>query len=44
MIAIHFGLRKEGRKFPPFDRMSGCSKKEERNAKERRKWGEMREK
>ena len=39
-----FGLRKEGRKFPPFDRMSYCSKLEERNEKRkekiRRKWKE----
>ena len=40
-----FGLRKEGRKLPSFDPYGQCSKKEERNAKrERRKWGEMKEK
>ena len=35
-----FALRKEGRKFPPFDRMGGCSKKGEkmgRNAKRKEK-------
>ena len=34
-----FGLRKEGRKLPPFDPYGQCSKKEERNAKRKEKMG-----
>ena len=34
-----FGLRKEGRKFPPFDPYDQCSKKEERNTKRKEKMG-----
>ena len=30
-----FGLRKEGRKLPPFDPYGQCSKKEERNEREK---------
>ena len=35
-----FGLRKEGRKLPPFDPYGQCSKKEERNSKRKEKMKE----
>ena len=34
-----FGLRKEGRKLPPFDPYGQCSKKEERNSKRKEEMG-----
>ena len=39
MESYTFGLRKEGRKLPPFDPYSQCSKKEERNSKRKEEMG-----
>ena len=39
-----FGLRKEGRKLPPFDHTVNAPKRRREMQRERRKWGEMKEK